>query len=257
MDVMEFELINHMPKRLRLPEIRARSFDREDHPAARVGNLLSRKQQNRLRSIGTVLEYSRNDATVFSEGEDAHFVYLVMAGLVRITRHSNTGRRQLLALMLPGDLFGLPECGLHVNSAETVSPTTLYRLPWINLREMLIQEPELQINFLIRTAFDLRQAQRRIMIFGQQNITQRLASFLVDFTQYPEFYDERSGELKLPLTRFDIGDYLGTSAETVVRSLAKLENLGLLRRRTPRLIEILDIRALRKTIRGCRRENRH
>ena len=62
------------------------------------------------------------------------------------------------------------------------------------------------------------------MILGQQNITQRLASFLLDFTQYPEFYDERSGELKLPLTRFDIGDYLGTSAETVVRSLTNWRN---------------------------------
>src|ERR1700744_924391 len=93
----------------RWPEIRARPFDRERDPSTQIENLLSRKQQSKLRAIATVLEYQRSNNTVFSEGEDAHFVYSVVAGVVRVTRHSDSGRRQVLALMLPGDLFGLPD----------------------------------------------------------------------------------------------------------------------------------------------------
>lgn len=102
----------------RLPEIRARLIDRTRDLPSQIENLLSRKEQVEFRKIATVLDYSRPGSTVFAEGEDAHFVYSVVAGVVRISRHSDGGRRQVLALMLPGDLFGLPDAGIYVNSAR-------------------------------------------------------------------------------------------------------------------------------------------
>jgi CRP-like cAMP-binding protein len=244
------------PSKMRLPEIRARPFDRERDSPTQIENLLSRNQQSKLRDIATVLDYQRNNSTVFSEGEDAHFVYSVVTGIVRISRHSDSGRRQVLAFMLPGDLFGLPDAGLYANSAETVCPSVLYRVPWQRLREMMLREPEMQISLLIRVAFDLRQAQRRIMILGQHSISQRLASFLLDFLQHPSFYDERRHRLTLPLTRFDLGDYLGTAPETVARTFAKFEQLGILQRVSSRLVEIRDLDALRQVMGGRRRSKR-
>ena len=240
--------------KVRLPEIRARLFDRKTDPPPQIENLLSRKQQSKLRTIATVLEYRRGNNTVFSEGEDAHFVYSVASGIVRVSRHSESGRRQVLALMLPGDLFGLPDAGLYVNSAETVCPSTLYRVPWQKLHEMLLREPELQIKLLIRVAFDLRQAQRRIMTLGQQSASQKLASFLLDFMRHPDFYDEERHLITLPLTRFDLGDYLGIAAETVARAFAKLEKSKILFRRSSRLIEINNLGAMRRIVNGRRRD---
>jgi len=239
--------------RIRLPEIRARAFDREKDAGARIANLLSRGQQARFRAIATVLDYQRGGSTVFSEGEDAHFIYSVISGVVRISRYSDSGRRQVLALMLPGDLFGFPQGGRYVNSAITASSVSLYRVPWQRLRELLLHEPEMHLNMLVRVAFDLREAQRRIMILGQQNIAQRLASFLIDFTQHPDFYEERTRRLSLPLTRFDLGDYLGSAPETVARAFAKLEKQGVIRRISPRLIEIPSIEGLRRVVGGRRR----
>jgi CRP-like cAMP-binding protein len=239
--------------RIRLPEIRARAFDREKDAGAQIENLLSRGQQSRFRAIATVLDYQRGGSTVFSEGEDAHFIYSVISGVVRISRYSDSGRRQVLALMLPGDLFGFPQGGRYVNSAITASPVTLYRVPWQRLRELLLHEPEMHLNMLIRVAFDLREAQRRIMILGQQNIAQRLASFLIDLTQHSDFYDERKHRLSLPLTRFDMGDYLGSAPETVARAFAKLEKQGAIRRISPRLIEIPSLEALKRIVGGRRR----
>lgn len=237
----------------RLPQIRARHFDRERDAPTQIENLLSRRQQSKLQSIATVLEYQRGGNTIFSEGEDAHFVYSVANGVVRLSRHSEGGRRQVLAFMVPGDLFGLPDAALYVNSAETVCPSTLYRVPWQKLREMMQQEPELQLNLLVRVAFDLRQAQRRVMIFGQQNASQKLASFLIDFIQHPDFYDEQQSRLTIPLTRFDLGDYLGTAPETVARAFAKLEKAKVVRRISSKVIEIRNIDALRGLVGGRRR----
>ena len=239
--------------RIRPPEIRARAFDREKDASAQIEYLLSRGQQAKFRAIATILDYQRGGSTVFTEGEDAHFIHSVISGVVRISRYSDSGRRQVLALMLPGDLFGFPEGGRYVNSAITASSVSLYRVPWQKLRELLLHEPEMHLNMLIRVAFDLREAQRRIMMLGQQNISQRLASFLIDFAQHPDFYDERKHRLALPLTRFDLGDYLGSAPETVARAFAKLERLGVIRRISPRLIEIPSLEGLRQVVGGRRR----
>ena len=209
-----------------------------------------------LQAIATVLDYQRANSTIFSEGEDAHFIYSVAAGVVRISRHTESGRRQILALMLPGDLFGIPEAGLYVNSAETVCPATLYRVPWQQLHEIMMEEPEMQVSLLVRVAFDLRQAQRRIVMLGQHNITQRLASFLLELSQHPDFYNRRARRLELPLTRHDLGDYLGAAAETAARALAGLERARMIRRISPRVLEILDLDRLRNATSGKRRRAR-
>ena len=239
--------------KIRLPEIRARPFDRKTDLPNKIENLLPRRQQARLGAIATVLDYQRANSTVFSEGEDAHFIYSVAAGVVRISRHTESGRRQILALMLPGDLFGIPEAGLYANSAETVCPATLYRVPWHQLNAMMLKEPEMQVSLLLRMAFDLRQAQRRIVMLGQHNIGQRLASFLLELAQHPDFYSRRTRRLELPLTRQDLGDYLGAAAETAARALAGLERARVIRRISPRLLELADMVRLREATGGKRR----
>jgi CRP-like cAMP-binding protein len=240
--------MSNTPKtsRLRLPEIRARLFDRSRDKTSQIENLLSRKQQVAFRKIATVLEYSRSGITIFTEGEDAHFIYTVADGIVRISRHTDHGRRQVLALMLPGDLFGLPDAGTHLNTAEAACPATLYRLPWNELRDLMVREPTLQLNLLAKVAHDFREAQRRIMILGQHNTYQRLASLLLDFAQHPAFFDAAEETLTLPLTRFDIADYLGTAPETVARGFARLEREKLIKRLNPRQTQICDKDGLKR-----------
>lgn len=241
--------MSHLPRTpapQRLPEIRARLIDRTRDLPSGIENLLSRKEQVEFRKIATVLEYGRSGSTVFAEGEDAHFVYSVAAGVVRISRHSDGGRRQVLALMLPGDLFGLPDAGIYVNSAEVTCPSTLYRVPWQALRKLLAREPAMQLNLLNKIAFDLREAQRRIMVLGQQNTFQRLASLLLDFAQHPAFFDEAHSQVTLPLSRFDIADYLGTAPETVARGFLRLERGGFVRRVTSRVVQVRDMDGLRR-----------
>ncbi len=243
------------PTKRRAPEIRARPFDRVSDRPSRIENLLSPSEQQELRDIATVLDYRRGGLTIFSEGEDAHFAYAIDEGVVRISRHAVNGQRQILAFMVPGDLFGIPDDGIYVNSAEAVCPATIYRFPWQRLREIMLREPQLQLNLLVKVASDLRQAQRQIMILGHQSTYQRLASFLLDFLNYPEFYDEKKSHLNLPINRFDLADYLGIARETAARAFARLERENLARRLPSGSIEILSVNGLQKLQRGRQRHH--
>ena len=239
--------------RARWPEIRARTFDGPLEPPGQAENLLSRDEQERLQKLATLIEYKRGGTTIYSESEAAQFLYFVEKGIVRTCRCAENGHRQILAFRGPGDVLGLPDSGRYANSAETAGPSRIYRLPWQRMHQMLATEPHMQQIFLEKVAFDFRQAQARIMVLGQQNIYQRLASFLLEFLYHSEYFDEKTSRLKLPVNRFDIADYLGTAPESAARAFARLEAEGLVKRVTSRTVDILDLDGLLEMQRGRRR----
>src|ERR1700704_3061321 len=67
------------------PEIHARLIDKTGEPPFGIGNLLSQKEQEELRPIARLVDYPRAGTTIFSAGGDADFVYVVDAGIVRIS----------------------------------------------------------------------------------------------------------------------------------------------------------------------------
>ena len=98
-----------------------------------------------------------------------------------------------------------------------------------------------QVEHLITS--DLNAAHQMLGIFiskqmfrlGRQSALQRVAAFLVEM----EGQLGRRGSLELPMSRRDIGDYLGLSIETVSRSISQLQRRHALDRSEPRRL-VLD-----------------
>ncbi len=237
-----------------LPEIRARSFDGTLAHAAPVRNLLSRSEQEKLERIATLVVCKRG-TNLCPQGEQARFVYLIAEGIVRINRCDDTGHRQIMAFVGTGDLCGVPCGGCYFSSAETVSATKAYRFEWQKLQQLLASEPHLQSVLFQKVFDDYCRAQVRMLTLGQQNAYQRLASFILDFVDPLEHQgDGRS--FSMPISRADLADYLGIAPESTARAFAKLESLGLIRRTTPRSIQVLDVAGLRTIHAAPRRQNK-
>lgn len=234
------------------PKIKARPFCIDVDDSTRVHDLLTPSQQAQLTRIATVLDYRAGNTTIFSEGEDAHFLYAIDRGAVRISRHLEDGGRQVLAFLWPGDVFGLAERGHYVNAAETLTPAILYRFPLQKLRSLLLRDAQLQLHLLVKAAHALRTAQRQIIMLGRQDTYRRLASFLLDLSQHVAFHDKSPANLSLLMSRLDIADYLGTSSETVTRAFTRLEHDGVITRSSPRSLRIDDLAGLTRLAQGRR-----
>lgn len=237
-----------------MPHIRARQFDQPPGQAP-VSNLLTPELQDRLSAIATLMEFDENPAhdAVVREGAPAPCVYIIARGIVRLSRNSTSGRHQIISFLLPGDVFGIPEQGQYPNTATAIGHVSLYQVPWTELCSLFREEPQLQNSFLTRLAYDLQEAQKRIVVLGQQNVSQRLASFLLELMDHADFYDPQTRHLLLPISRFDLADYIGTSAETVVRVIAQLEKDQVIRRLSSRTIELCNPAALTFLLRRPRR----
>ena len=116
-----------------------------DHPSMQEVRLGSR-ERHQLSLISTVLKLPPR-TPLFLEGDSARWVYNIADGSVCVSRTLPTGKRRVLAFIFPGDICGLARRGLYVNSARTMSPTTVMRIPVDELRTLMMRNADLQFVF--------------------------------------------------------------------------------------------------------------
>ncbi|RWK28504.1 helix-turn-helix domain-containing protein [Mesorhizobium sp.] len=167
-------------------------------------------------------------AEIYAQGEKAGALYQVEFGAVRVHRLLADGRRQISAFHLAGETFGFEADVTHHFFAEAINATgvRVYRTP--SGMDMSRQLLPLALKGLTR-------AQEHLLVLGRQNAIERVAAFLVEMS-------ERQGGLRqveLPMSRVDIGDYLGLTIETVSRVFTRLKEKGVIRLLSLRSIEIL------------------
>jgi CRP-like cAMP-binding protein len=230
--------------------IRARAMLAAGRSAAGIHDLLSSAERERLLRIATVVDLPGRRLRVFSQGDSAEAVYIVGSGAICVCRDLDAGGRQVLEFLYPGDLLGLAENGRYVNSAQTLTASHLFRIPYAVLSDLLQHDRHMQIVLLVKLAHELRAAQRHIIMIGSTHVVRRLASLLGDLCLDSPYYSTKTGRLTLPLTRSDIGDYLGASAEAVTRAFAVLERERLLRRETSKTVLVADLARLLRYGRG-------
>src|SRR6185436_9802768 len=69
-----------------------------------------------------------------------------------------------------------------------------------------------------------------IVLLGRRTTEERLATFLVQCAEiWRTASDDKSIVFRIPMTRVEIGDYLGMSLETVSRGIADFERRGFIR----------------------------
>jgi CRP/FNR family transcriptional regulator len=118
------------------------------------------------------------------------------------------------------------------------------RFPRAALEAVSNEQPQLKQRLLDVAVADLVSAQAQIAIMGRQTATEKVASFLLMLARKAAENGRRNNLIQLPMTREDIGDFLGLAFETVSRCLTRLEELHLIALESPRTVRINDFRAL-------------
>lgn len=182
-----------------------------------------------LPAIGPRLTFSREEE-IFGEGESSEHIYQVLEGVVRTCRFSSDGRRQIEDFHLAGEYFGLEMGADHTCSAEAVGPVTVLLLKRSTLSELAGRDVAVSSRLLDLTMSSLARSQKHVGVLSRKGACERVAAFLLDFA-------DRSGAaafVDLPMSRQEIGDYLGLTIETVSRTFTQLEAerlIGLTERR--------------------------
>jgi CRP-like cAMP-binding protein len=142
------------------------------------------------------------------------------------------------AFLFARDLFGLAEKGRYLNTAQSITRVTLYRLPLCELTALLKEDADLQFKFLVKVTHELRESQRRTILVNRRDAVGRLAMFVGLMGEQLEEPEPRV--VPLPMARSDIAAFLGLTAESVSRAAAELEERGLVAFESRHSARILD-----------------
>ncbi len=166
----------------------------------------------------------RKDEEIYGEGEPSEYVYQVISGAVRTYKLLSDGRRQIGAFHLPGDMFGLDPGMSHRLTAEAIADTTVRLVKRRSLETAAASNVQVAHNLWTMTASDLQHAEDHMLLLGRKTALERVATFLLEMDRRLT----KAGMMALPMSRRDIGDYLGLTLETVSRTLSQLNDQGIL-----------------------------
>ena len=169
----------------------------------------------RVELNGATVAFHPNEE-IFGEGEPADYVYRVLHGAVRTYRLLSDGRRQIGGFYLAGDTFGLELGDEHASSAEAIVDSSILAVRRSTLLKSAQCNSEVAQNLWSLTACELRRSQDHALLLIK-SARERLAAFLLDMAERLT----GKGTIELPMSRQDIADYLGLTAETVSRILTQ------------------------------------
>ncbi len=175
-----------------------------------------------MSAILSNLELEPGDA-LFLEGEPAQHLFNVTAGAVKIYKLLADGRRQMTGFLFPGDFLGLANDETYAYSATAITKTWVCRFPRGKLENLLKRYPKMERRLFGIASHELAVAQEQMLLLGRKTAREKIASFLLMLSGRAVRRGQTENPVSVPMTRADIGDYLGLTTETVSRAFTQLK----------------------------------
>ena len=200
-----------------------------------------------LEPRATTIQAERDEEIVAQE-DPATYCYQVVSGCVRTVRLMEDGRRHIGEFLFAGDMFGWDALDRHDFGAEAVTPVTLLRYTRQDLEQLADRDIGVARRLRELSSSRLRSGREHMVLLGRKTASERIASFLLEMATRTA--GDRRATIELPMSRSDMGDYLGLTVETVCRRLTRLRLDGTIAMEGTK-IAIQNRRALGEA--GCER----
>ncbi|WP_372758371.1 fumarate/nitrate reduction transcriptional regulator Fnr [Litorivivens sp.] len=164
--------------------------------------------------------------------EKDHFsaVYAVRSGAIKTYHITDDGQEQVNGFFFPGEIIGMDGigCGRFCSSATALETTSVCEIPFEKLGELSTRLPSLQRHFFQLMSQEITEDQKLITLLSKSSSEQRLAALLLSVSARNARRNLSETRFRLPMSRTDIGNYLGLTVETVSRLFTRFSHNGLL-----------------------------
>ena len=166
----------------------------------------------------------------------------VLRGAARQCASRVDGQRQIIDFILPGDAFGPPTAHEEFAVEAITDDTIVASYPRQAIERLAGSDAGPGREFRDLTIAGAYRLQRQILVLGRASAAGKVSAFLLDMAA--RLSTEDCSRFELPMSRYEIADYLVMSVETVSRSMTALRSRGAIACSGRREIRILDRAAL-------------
>jgi CRP-like cAMP-binding protein len=194
--------------------------------------------------------YARGQ-TIIPQGEKVEHIYLVLTGLAARAKILRNGDRQLMALLIPGDLCDVEVFVLEAmdHSIVAMAETTCVLIPAKVIRGLLTESSKLTQALWWSTMVDSAILREWIVDHGKRDARERIAHLCYEMlVRYRVVAETTDDALPFLLTQEDLSDAMGVTPIHANRMLQKLRDEGLITLKG-KVLTVLDPPRLKKVAR--------
>lgn len=167
---------------------------------------------------------------LYQEGASFSAVYAVRSGAIKAYRVTDDGREQVTGFYFPGEILGMDGISknAHACSARALETSAVCEIPFSSLQDLSVQLPDLQRHFFQLMSREITEDQQLITLLSKNTAEERIAALMLSISSRNARRKLSATQFRLPMSRIDIGNYLGLTVETVSRVFSRLQKLGIL-----------------------------
>jgi len=192
---------------------------------------------------------------IFRGEDDFTAVYAVRSGCIKTITVSGEGQEQVTGFYLPGEILGMDgiASGKHTNSAIALETSAICEIPFAHLETLSSEIPSLQRHVFQLLGKEIAIDQQLITLLSKNSADERVATLLLSISSRNSRRNLSATHFRLPMSRAEVGNYLGLTVETVSRVLSRLQKSNLIVA-NKKEITLLDLQGLRELTQGNSRE---
>lgn len=152
-------------------------------------------------------------------------VFAIRSGAVKALTLSDNGEEQVTGFYLPGEVVGMDGIAdnRYTNSVIALETASVCEIPFNRMEELSLQIPNLQRHFFQLMSREITQDQQIITLLSKSSAEERIAALLLSISNRNSRRQLSATAFRLPMSRTDIGNYLGLTIETVSRIFTRLQ----------------------------------
>jgi CRP/FNR family transcriptional regulator len=221
-----------------------------------VCGALSRSELQRLNDIARFKKLQPGHQ-ILADSEEPEYFANIVSGVVKLTKSFSDGRQQIVGLQFASDFLGRPFRARSPYDAMAVTDVTLCTFDRKRFETLTKEFPALEHRMFEHALDELDASQEWMLVLGRKTAAEKVATLLLLIARRmavigcsPDRIKDKSVHLELPLTRSEMGDFLGLTIETVSRQLSRLKSAGVIGLDGGRGLMIPDIARLEEVCGG-------
>lgn len=167
---------------------------------------------------------------LYREDDKFTSVYAVRSGAIKAYRLTGDGQEQVTGFYFPGEIIGMDGISKdkYACAAKALETSAVCEIPFHRLEELSTQLPSMQRHFFQLMSQEITSDQQLITLLSKNSAEERIASLLISISARNARRKLSSTHFRLPMSRTDIGNFLGLTVETVSRVISRFNKQGLI-----------------------------
>jgi CRP-like cAMP-binding protein/CheY-like chemotaxis protein len=223
----EMDLLNAIESRLRRTETFRKEFRSTIDGLSEFMDEISGIEELEKLSLDRKVKTFKKKENLYHEGDYPNGLYFIHSGKVKTYKINDDGKELITNLYHAGEFLGykaILEDENYKESASAIENTEVVKIPRQDFIALIYSNKEVSKCFIKMLSNNLSEKESELLNLAYNSVRKRVADALV---LLEDKYKTDPGNFSMAISRDDLASIVGTSTESVIRTISEFKDEGL------------------------------